>query len=111
MKKRAISLIATTALLITGGAVGATSAQAEIRPTGSPTFVSPIIAKPNFFPPAEGGGSSSSPGNSNSSGQQVCSVITYIANYVGFWQKVANVNKWVEVAIYSSALVCTIVYR
>jgi hypothetical protein len=111
MKKKAISLIATAALLITGGAVGATSAQAETRSSGPSTFVSPIVVKPNFVPPTDGGGSSSSPGNSNSAGQQVCSVVTYISNYVGFWQKVANVNKWVEVAIYGSALVCTIIYR
>lgn len=106
-----VSLAAITGLIMGIGLVGATSAQAETRSSGPSTFVSPIVVKPNFVPPTDGGGSSSSPGNSNSAGQQVCSVVTYISNYVGFWQKVANVNKWVEVAIYGSALVCTIIYR
>jgi hypothetical protein len=111
MKMKFVSLAAITGLIMGIGLVGATSAQAETRSSGPSTFVSPIVVKPNFVPPTDGGGSSSSPGNSNSAGQQVCSVVTYISNYVGFWQKVANVNKWVEVAIYGSALVCTIIYR
>jgi hypothetical protein len=111
MKLKLISFGATTGLIIGIGFVGATGAQAETRLTGSPVVSLPIVSKPNFVPPTDGGGTSPALGNSNSAGQQVCSVVTYISNYVGFWQKVANVNKWVEVAIYSSALVCTIVYR
>jgi hypothetical protein len=69
------------------------------------------VTKPNFVPPTDGGGSSASSNSSSNTGQQVCSAVRYISDYVGFWQKVANVNKWVEIAIYSTAIVCTIIYH
>lgn len=111
MRKIFISLVVAIGMIMGIGVVAATGAQAETRSTGSTSFTSPIIAKPNFVPSTDGGGSSPTPNNPNSPGQQVCSVVTYISGYVGIWQKVANVNKWVEAAIYSSAIVCTILYR
>jgi hypothetical protein len=106
MKKKVISLITTVGLVMTIGAVGTTSAQANVTQL-APTSFSPLTTvKPNFVPPVDGGGSTTP-----SIGQQVCSVITYISGYTGIWQKVANLNKWVEVAIYSSAIICSVIYR
>ena len=111
MKKKLISLVVATGMITGIGVVGATGAQAETRSTGSTTFTSPIAAKPNFVPPTDGGSSSPTPGASNPEGRQVCSVVQYVSDYVGFWQKVSNVFKWVQVAIYSSALVCSVIYN
>lgn len=111
MRKKLISLVVATGLITGIGVVGATGAQAETRSTGSISFTTPIVAKPNIYPPTDGGGSSGAPSNPDSVGRQVCSVVTYIASYLGFWQKVANVNKWVQVAIYSTAIVCSIIHQ
>jgi hypothetical protein len=93
-------------MLIFVGAAGATSAQANVTQLASTSFSPSTAVKPNFVPPVDGGGSTTP-----SIGQQVCSVITYISGYTGIWQKVGNLNKWVEVAIYSSAIVCNVIYR
>lgn len=110
MKKKAISLIATTALLITGGAVGATSAQAETRLSGPSTFVSPIVVKPNFVPPTDGGAASPAPSNPSdgSAGQQVCYVVRVVLGFTTVWETIGKVSKWVQIPVYGSNLVCTI---
>lgn len=111
MRSKLISLVVTTGMIMGIGVVGATGAQAETGLIGSSPFTSPIVAKPNFVPPTDGGSSSPAPGAANSAGRQVCSVVQYVSDYVGFWQKVSNVVKWVQVAIYSSALVCSVIYN
>ena len=110
MKSKLISLISTIGLLMTVGAVGATSAQAETRSIASPTFLSPIVVKPNFVPPTGGGDTGPAP-SQGSAGRQVCSVVQYASDTVGLWQKVGNVVKWVQVVIYSSAIICSVIYN
>jgi hypothetical protein len=110
MKKRAISLIATTALFVTIGALGAPGAQAETRLSGPSTIVSPIVAKPNFVPPTDGGVTSPAPSNPSqgSAGQQVCYVVRVVLGFATVWETIGKVSKWVQIPVYGSNLVCTI---
>jgi hypothetical protein len=112
MKMRAISLIATTALFLTFGAVSSTSAQAGTRFSGSSSYVSPILAQPNFFPPTEGGGSSGSPTkpSDGSAGRQFCYAVRVVTGFTTVWLIFGNVTKPLQVAVYGTEWICTMVY-
>jgi hypothetical protein len=112
VKKKVISLIATIGLLMTVGAVGATSAQAETRSIGSSTFVSPIVAKPNFVPPTDGGSTPPTPSNLNngSPGRQFCYAVRVVTGFTTVWLIIGNVTKPVQVAVYGTEWICTMVY-
>ena len=106
MRKTFISLVVAIGMIMGIGVVAATGAQAETRTIGSTSFTSPIIAKPNFVPPTDGGGS-----KPPSLGERVCTEIQYVSGWVDVLEVVGKVNKWVKVAVYSSTIFCTIVYR
>lgn len=90
------------------GVVGATGAQAETRLTGSTPFTSPIVAKPNFAPPTDGGSSSGGNVGQGLSGQQVCYVVRVVLGFTTVWETIGKVSKWVQIPVYGSNLVCTI---
>ena len=106
MRKKLISLIAVTGMITFVGAITATSAQADIRTSTASINLSPITAKPNFVPPTDGGGSVPP-----SIGERICTEIHYVSGWVDVLEVVGKVNKWVKVAVYSSTIICTIVYR
>lgn len=95
------------------GVVGATGAQAETRLTGSTPFKSPIVAKPNFVPPTDGGSSPSTPGNPGigSAGRQFCYAVRVVAGFTTVWLIIGNVTKPVQVAVYGTEWICTMVYQ
>jgi hypothetical protein len=106
MRTKLISIIVATGIMTGIGAAGATGAQAETRSTFSNSITSPIVTKPNFVPPTDGGGSIPP-----SIGERVCTEIQYVSGWVDVLEVVGKVNKWVKVAVYSSTIFCTIVYR
>ncbi|CAN2228650.1 hypothetical protein MCEMRE196_01444 [Candidatus Nanopelagicaceae bacterium] len=106
MRNKMISLVVATGMITGIGVVGATGAQAESRSTVSNSISSPIVAKPNFVPPTDGGGSVPP-----SIGERVCTEVQYVSGWVDVLEVVGKVNKWVKVAVYSSTIFCTIVYR
>lgn len=108
MRSKLISLFVTTGLIMGIGVVGATGAQAETRLTGSTPFTSPIVAKPNFAPPTDGGSSSGGNVGQGLSGQQVCYVVRVVLGFTTVWETIGKVSKWVQIPVYGSNLVCTI---
>jgi hypothetical protein len=105
VKRGFISFIIIFGLTATCGISGMASAQAEVSPLTSTSFVGPISARPNFLPPVDG---SSAPSNPV---KEICSVVQYISGYIDVLEKVGKVVKWVKVAVYSSTIICSIVYR
>jgi hypothetical protein len=106
MFKKVISICIALTLVFGLGLLS--SATAEAAPTSaSPNSSSaPVVVKPYFVPPTDGGGSIPP-----SLGERVCTEIHYISGWVDVLDVVGKVNKWVKVAVYSSTVLCTIVYR
>lgn len=112
VKLKLISFAATTGLIIGIGFVGATGAQAETRLTGSPVISLPIVSKPNFVPPTDGGSTSPTPSNPNngSPGRQFCYAVRVVTGFTTVWLIIGNVTKPVQVAVYGTEWICTMVY-
>ena len=112
MKKKLVSLIVTTGMMMGIGVVGASSAQAESRPTVSNSFIGPIVSKPSFVPPTEGGGSSAASSNpsNGSAGRQFCYAVRVVTGFTTLWLIFGTVAKSVQVAVYGTEWICTMVY-
>jgi hypothetical protein len=112
MKMKLISLAVVTGMITGIGIVGATGAQVETRPTGSTSFMSPIVVKPNFVPPTDGGSTPPTPSNPSNGypGRQFCYAVRVVTGFTTVWLIIGNVTKPVQVAVYGTEWICTMVY-